>query len=182
MHESVMQFLRDEILGSEISGQRVLEVGSYDVNGSPRKVLIPMNPAEYVGVDQGPGPGVDVVLDAGKIVQHFGPGSFDVVVSTEMLEHALDWRTAVTVMKRVLRPDGLLILTTRGPGMPYHGFPDDHWRFTQGLMVDIFGDMKIYTLRSDPQLPGVLLKARMPALFFEADLSKIEPLKAPPRP
>src|SRR5258706_10080849 len=128
MHQSVMTFLRSSVMVNEIASLDILEVGAQNVNGSPREVLAAHKPKSYVGVDFGPGRDVDIVVDAKDLVEHFGPSFFDVVVSTEMLEHAADWRTAVDQMKRVLRPGGLLILTTRGPGFPYHGFPHDYWR------------------------------------------------------
>jgi SAM-dependent methyltransferase len=180
MHWSVMAFLQENISGVEIAGKSVLEVGSYDVNGSPRSVIQNFLPCAYVGVDSQQGPGVDRVVDASCLTETFGAESFDVVVSTEMLEHALDWRAAVNSMKRVLRLHGLLIITARGPGFPYHGHPHDHWRFTPELFLEIFGDFETLLLKPDiPEMPGVLLKARKLAPFRETDLSKIEPLPAP---
>jgi len=44
-------------------------------------------------------------------------GGWDVVVSTEVIEHLYDPRLFVRRVRDVLRPDGLLILTT-----PYHGY------------------------------------------------------------
>lgn len=176
MHGSVIEFLRREIRHEEIFGQEVLEIGSQNVNGTPRTVIEPLCPARYVGVDFTPGAGVDLVIDATRIVEHFGPERFDVVVSTEMLEHAADWRSAVRVMKRILRPGGLLVVTARGPGFPFHGYPDDHWRFTVRDFQAIFEDLTILALQPDaPDSPGVLMKAMKPETgFFEADLTDIE--------
>jgi SAM-dependent methyltransferase len=179
MHESVMRFLRDNLSGPEVKDKSVLEVGSQDVNGSPRAVIAPLGPSSYVGVDFAAGPGVDVVGDAGDLVALFSRDRFDVVVSTEMLEHARDWRGAVRSMKRVLKPGGLLIVTTRGPGFPYHGFPHDYWRFTPADFLEIFHDFLFSVCKPDPQYPGILLKARKPEDFHEVDISQIEVLPAP---
>jgi SAM-dependent methyltransferase len=154
-----------------IAGRRVLEVGSYDVNGSLRPLLESWGPAEYRGVDLIEGPGVDEVLDATRLVERFGEGAFDVVVSTELLEHVPDWRLVISNLKRVLAPGGILLLTTRSPGYPYHGFPHDFWRYTPEDMRAIFADCELLALESDPQKPGVFLKARKPADFREAELS-----------
>lgn len=183
MHPSVMQFLREKISSVEILRMEVLEVGAQDVNGSPREVLVPHGPKKYVGVDFGHGKGVDLVMDVKDLTSYFGPESFDVVVSTEMLEHASDWRTAVGQMKGVLRLGGLLILTTRGPGFPYHGFPHDYWRFTVKNFQEIFLDMSIAYLDKDPGLgsPGVLLKARKTYDTGTIDLASIEIAPAPPK-
>lgn len=173
MHESVMEFLRTDVLASEILGKQVLEVGSQDVNGSPRTVLLPHKPKEYLGIDFGPGKGVDRVMDVASLSVKLGIESYDVVISTEMLEHAQDWRTAVDEMKAVLRVGGLLIVTTRGPGFPYHGYPHDYWRYEIEHFQKIFADMEILKLVNDPQHPGVLLKAKKVSQR-QIDLSKIE--------
>ena len=95
MHNSVMDFLKAHLSTEEISGKRVAEIGSQDVNGTPRPVVIPMKPSGYIGVDYAPGPGVDVVANALALTEKFGEASFDVVISTEMLEHHEDWRLNV---------------------------------------------------------------------------------------
>jgi 2-polyprenyl-3-methyl-5-hydroxy-6-metoxy-1,4-benzoquinol methylase len=176
MHGSVMQFLREHVKPEEIKGLELLEVGSQDVNGSPREVLVPHGPKKYVGVDFAHARGVDVVMDVKDLTTYFGLDCFGVVVSTEMLEHAQDWRGAVSQMKAVLRPGGLLIVTTRGPGFPFHGFPHDYWRYTVQDFSVIFGDMKVEYLQpdSDPGSPGVFLKARKTAATGTVNLASIE--------
>lgn len=174
MHPSVMDFLRRQLKYSEIAGFELLEVGSQDVNGSPREVIQPLNPGKYVGVDFTKGKGVDVVLDVSKLAQHFGPASFDVVISTEMLEHAQDWRSAVDQMKTVLRVGGLLVVTTRSKGFPYHGYPHDYWRYRIEHFQRIFSDMTIETLQNDPQFPGVFLKAFKTDITGSVDLASIQ--------
>jgi len=49
-----------------------------------------------------------VVLPAEKLVEYFGPESFDVVISTELLEHVQNWRLAINNMKSVLKRDGYI--------------------------------------------------------------------------
>jgi len=176
MHGSVMQFLRERIAPDEIRGLELLEVGSQDVNGSPREVLVPHGPKRYVGVDFVHARSVDIVMDVKDLTTYFGLDCFGVVVSTEMLEHAQDWRGAVAQMKAVLRPGGLLVVTTRGPGFPYHGFPHDYWRYTVEDFRKIFADMQILELvpDTDPGSPGVFLKARKTASTGSVDLAEIE--------
>lgn len=179
MHGSVMQYLRSKVAKNEIKGKTVLEIGSYNVNGTARDVIIPFAPKQYLGIDQGPGPGVDRVVDAVNLVTTLGENSFDVVLSTEMLEHARDWRRAVSNMKAVAKPGGLLFVTTRGPGFGFHGFPEDHWRFTVEDFRSIFADMEILDVSPDPDAPGVFIKCRKPAKFQPVDLSKIHVAPAP---
>lgn len=176
MHPSVMDFLKKNISREEIAGLEVLEVGAQDVNGSPRQVIIPYAPKKYIGVDFASGRGVDIVMDVKDLTTYFGLDWFDVVISTEMLEHAQDWRTAVDQMKRVLRPGGLLIVTARGPGFPYHGYPHDYWRYTVSDFNRIFDDMWIQHSGQDTDRcsPGVFLKAKKTGGTGSVKLSEIE--------
>jgi len=94
----------------------ILEVGSLDINGSLREFA---TGCRYVGIDVGPGPGVDVVC-AG---QDFDPGDerFDVVWSAECMEHNPYWAATIENMVRLLRPGGLFVLSCASPGRAAHG-------------------------------------------------------------
>lgn len=96
-------------------GTRVLEVGSYNVNGSVRDLF---ECCYYVGVDVVEGQGVDVVCPGDKYTSDY---KFDVVISCEMLEHNPFWRETLRNMVSLLKEDGLLILTCAAPGRPEHG-------------------------------------------------------------
>jgi SAM-dependent methyltransferase len=164
-------FAASTLSKDDIQGRRVLEVGSHDVNGSLRPMLESWGPAEYVGVDLAPGPGVDVVCPAEQLVARFGAARFDVLVSTEVIEHVEDWRAVISNCKRVLAPGGLILLTTRSPGYPYHAWPHDFWRYDQADMRAIFADFELLALQDDPTRPGVFLQARKPAEWEERDLT-----------
>lgn len=162
MHPSAYAWASTALTPAEVNGKQVTETGAYDVNGSVRPAVEAHGPASYTGTDISEGPGVDVVRDAAKLDRD----SADVVISTEMLEHAEDWQAAVAGMIRALTPGGILVLTTRSEGFPYHGYPDDHWRFSVEAMGQIMtaAAMDILDLRADPDTssPGVFVKARKP--------------------
>ena len=168
MHQSVLDFLKRSISREEVAGKCVVEVGSRIVFGSPRDIFAWLGPAVYVGVDMADGKGVDVVLPAEKLSSRFD--NVDIVVATELLEHIEFWRTAIQEMKKIIKPGGLIIVTARAPGFPYHPHPGDFWRFTIEDFRAIFSDFEILTLEPDPQdgHPGVFLKARKPDPFVPA--------------
>lgn len=103
----------------------VLDVGSYDVNGSLRSVA--PSRLRYVGVDLVAGPGVDMVLqDPHKLP--FEDNSFDMVVSTSCFEHDnMFWLTFLECM-RVLKRGGFFYISAPSNGW-YHPYPKDNWRF-----------------------------------------------------
>lgn len=178
MHTSVHQFFADHTKPEMFTGKKVLEVGSYDVNGSVRPFVEGFKPETYIGTDFIAGPRVDAVVSAEDIVETYGKNSFDVVISTEMLEHAEHWRECVNNMKDVTKD--LLIITTRGPGFPLHSYPDDWWRYTVEDFAKIFADFETIHLMpdTDPNSPGVFYIGRK-TRRKRVDLSGIDLTPAP---
>jgi SAM-dependent methyltransferase len=129
MHPSVMEWVAKKVerYGLRKSSAHVLEVGSRNVNGTVRPLFEGVE--SYTGVDFIDGPGVDRVLDAHKLTSAFPQNSFDIVVSTEMLEHDSQFWVSVTMMGEVLKPGGFLLITARGNGFWVHGYPHDYYRF-----------------------------------------------------
>jgi SAM-dependent methyltransferase len=166
MHPSAYAFATSALTGDDVTGKKVVEAGAFDVNGSVRGHTEALQPASYTGTDMRAGPGVDLVCLAEDLPAELGEDSADVVISTEMLEHAADWQAAVRGMITLLAPGGLLVLTARGPGFPLHGYPEDHWRFTTEAMDAIIkgAGLDVLQLEADlPTDPGVLVQARKPA-------------------
>lgn len=124
MHPSVITWIADKIKQHNLAGA-VLEVGSLDVNGSVRSLFTAST--RYVGVDFREGTGVDIVMNGHEL--KFTDVEFDVVVSTEMIEHDDEFWRSIQEMGRVLKPGGFLLITSRGNGFGQHGFPEDYWRF-----------------------------------------------------
>ena len=75
-------------------------------------------------------------------------GAADVVLSTETLEHVFDSRAFLREAKRILRPDGRLIMTVPFAAR-YHYIPNDYWRFTPASLERLlhetgFADVEVY--------------------------------------
>ena len=169
--ESAIKFVQSCLTEEDVRGKRVLEAGSLDVNGSLRSFVIGLYPLDYTGIDLVEGPGVDEICDAEQIVARFGPESFDLIISTEMLEHVRNWRSVVSAFKNAIRPNGTLLITTRSRGFGYHAFPHDFWRYSVRDMKIIFSDMIIESVQKDPEAPGTFVKARKPPSWAENDLT-----------
>ena len=164
MHPSAMAFACSALTADDVRGKSVIEAGAFDVNGSVRPHVERHGPASYTGTDMRPGPGVDQVVDAADLPALFNP--VDVVISTEMLEHAADWQAAMRGLVDAVADGGVLVLTTRSAGFPVHGYPDDHWRFPVESMGEILGAAGLTVERCepdpDPASPGVFALARKP--------------------
>jgi SAM-dependent methyltransferase len=170
-NDACLAFARLNITESDVKGKTVLEVGSLDVNGSFRPIILAFQPAKYVGVDINMGPGVDEICDVLQLTERFGRSTFDMVVTTEMLEHVRDWRMAISNLKGVLKAGGTLVVTTRSKGFKYHEFPYDFWRYEKSDMERIFSDFVIHKITKDHLRPGIFLKATKSEGVVEADLS-----------
>jgi len=149
-----------------VADKTILEVGSGYVNGSVRPYIEGLGPSTYVGVDASDGPGVDVVAECEHLSDQVG-GQWDIVITTEMLEHVRDWRSCVTELASVVAPGGLLVVTTRSPGFDWHGYPEDHWRYEPVDMREISTalGLTITVLEDDPEAPGVFMVARKPMMW-----------------
>lgn len=97
----------------------VVEIGSLDINGSVRQFF---GNCVYVGVDVGPGPGVDVV-SLGH--QYKMSNSFDVVISCECFEHDPHWKDTFLNMIDLCKPGGLVLFTCATIGRKEHGTIDN---------------------------------------------------------
>jgi len=104
-------------------GLDVLDVGSYDINGT----LKPLFPdSNYIGMDMEDGPNVDLVSTAHSIP--LDSNSQDVIVSSSCFEHDPMFWVSFLEMSRVLKPQGLMYINAPSAGN-YHPYPQDCWRF-----------------------------------------------------
>jgi hypothetical protein len=46
-------------------------------------------------------------------------------------------------MKQVLKPGGIILITTRSQGFPFHEYPVDAWRFSVEDMHKSFPTLKL---------------------------------------
>lgn len=155
MHQSVMDWVLAKKHQYGLDGPlHILEVGSYNVNGSVRTLFDQTN---YLGVDIVEGPGVDRVVRQDPFDSFWNgvTDGFDLVVSTEMLEHdRRPWRTLMN-MCDALKDGGLLLVTARGNGFGDHN-PPDRFRFMEQGFHDIIEDagFEVLEVTADPQAQG----------------------------
>lgn len=154
MHGSVMLWVAQMVEKHDLTDRTVLEVGSYDVNGSVRSLF---ESDDYIGLDMNSGPGVNIVGSAHAVP--FEADEFEVVVCTEMLEHdSRFWETLLEV-KRVLKPGGFFVVTTRSNGFPQHDYPGDYYRFERSAAPHLMALAGCDVVESldDPEAPGIFV-------------------------
>lgn len=93
----------------------VLEIGSYDVNGTVRAIFAS---DDYVGVDLISGPTVDKVISGHEI--NFNR-KFDFVISFECFEHNPHWELTLKKMIESVNHNGYIFITCASKGRIEHG-------------------------------------------------------------
>jgi SAM-dependent methyltransferase len=166
-HPSCIDFGKKYLKEEYFKDKTVIEVGAYDVNGSLRSVVESFGPRKYIGVDLHMGPGVNQICKVEDLVKTFGKNSFDALICTELLEHVRDWKRVIHNLKQIVKPEGMLLITTRSVGFGYHGYPFDFWRYEISDFQKIFCDFEIHVLERDYEAPGIFLLAKKPLSFVE---------------
>ena len=117
-------------IATEVAGAVVLEAGCGEGYGArlladrARRVVAVDYDADAIGHVGRTYPGLPVVR-GNLVALSFAANSYDVVVSLQTLEHLWDQDTFLAECRRVLRPDGPLILSTPNrltfpPDNPFH--------------------------------------------------------------
>ncbi len=128
MRPAVLEFARDVAASFPIA-EPLVEIGARAAEGQEdiadlRSVF---GAAEHIGCDIQEGTGVDRIEDVHAL--SFADDSVGTVICLETLEHVADPLRAVAEMHRVLRPGGVLAISSL-MFFPIHAHPWDYWRFT----------------------------------------------------
>lgn len=125
-----------------ISG-RTLDFGAGSAKYSN---FIKQKASEYVAFDVVDGKNIDVVGDV--LNAPFENNSFDTIISTQVLEHVEKPWLMVKEIRRILKKDGICILTA--PFLqPYHPDPADFFRYTTEGLISLFKNEGFSTIECD---------------------------------
>lgn len=147
-HPQQLQFVKSVtsliVKNRDFKSKKVLEIGSYDVNGSVRQ-FFPY--VDYIGVDLIEGPGVDLICEGAKISHE--DNIYDITISCECFEHNPAWAETFMNMHRMTKEGGLVIFTCATTGRAEHGTTRTspksspgtqalNWDYYNNLTVDDF--------------------------------------------
>jgi hypothetical protein len=65
------------------------------------------------------------------------PEKFDLIISQATLEHLYNPFQSMVNKFNNLNKDGILVLHTHPPNMPYHSFPRDYFRYMEDWWIDL---------------------------------------------
>lgn len=120
-----------------IAQKQNIQLVDYGCGTKPYLSVFKHDNIAYQGVDIDWNPHADIYIENGRI--NLPDNSVDVVLSTQVLEHVEDYNQYLKEAYRILKKDGLLLLTTHGYWM-YHPDPTDFWRWTSAGLKKIVQD------------------------------------------
>jgi 2-polyprenyl-3-methyl-5-hydroxy-6-metoxy-1,4-benzoquinol methylase len=138
----------------------VLELGS--AHGHSLELRKAAQSKSYTGVDMQAGATVDIVHNMNEPLS-IDP--VDVVFCFSMLEHCdKPWLVAQNIQK-VLKKDGLLLIS-----VPFqwrvHGYPNDYWRFTFNGIKALFTEINWLEKATDPKKIDINSHQGVPILLL----------------
>ena len=125
--------------------EKVLDVGSMDVNGSYKSMF-----NNYTGLDIATGLNVDIVADD-PYEWDIEDGTFDAVISGQTFEHVEFPEKTMKEIGRVLKPGGFVCIIAPSTG-PKHDYPGDYRRYSEEMICDLarMGGLKKLESRMSP--------------------------------
>jgi SAM-dependent methyltransferase len=127
-----------QVIKTYLSQKANLRLVDFGCGGMCYRPLFEPYVSEYIGVD----------FPENKLAHiHLLPGGTaplsaqfaDILLSTQVLEHVDSPSLYLQECNRILKPDGLLILSTHGYWR-YHPHPNDYWRWTGSGLRKILND------------------------------------------
>jgi SAM-dependent methyltransferase len=133
--------------------ERYTKILDFGCGGSPYRSLFPCevyHRADFVKVA-----GIDYTVSEDSLVPDAQSENYDLVLSTQVLEHLSSPTSYLQESLRVLKPGGTLVLTTHGT-FPEHGVPYDYQRWTSDGLRRLVGqtgfeDIQIFKMTSGPR-------------------------------
>lgn len=126
----------------------IYEIGAYRVEGQEEFAdLRPFFPGKiYVGCDMRSGLGVDRIEDVHCL--KIKSNSVGTVLIFDTLEHVEDVHQAMKEIHRVLKPGGMVIMSSV-MNFPIHDYPSDYWRFTPKAFELLLKRFAVYEVEFD---------------------------------
>lgn len=140
MRELIKEFVK--IISETIPiKEPIVEFGALQVKGQEDWAnLRPFfSGKKYIGADIQIGPGVDIILNLHEI--KLPSKSVGTVLIMDTLEHVEFPGKAIEQVHRILKPNGVLVISSV-MNFPIHNHPHDYWRFTPEGFKSL---MKIFT-------------------------------------
>lgn len=156
------------------SPNSILSVGGHGPVNEHLEKIVFSRKIEFVTLDIDEKHNPDILFDLTECTKIIPLGSFDVLIAIEVLEHIRDPKKAVNECSKVLKPQGVLILSTPWI-IPIHDRPFDFYRFTPQALQELCKDFSSVTIFARGNyldsvvllmLRGLFIKGVAPRIFL----------------
>jgi len=166
MFKKITRKKLESFLKRYTTSKKVLDIGS---GGSSYDKFFPNRLSMDIDLNRKP----DIVADAHHLP--FKDGEFEVILSTETLEHVKDPFQVEREIRRVTASGGVLILSTRFV-FPIHDLPNDYWRFSKYGLRELFKEWDIVEIEAETKNFSTI-GALLQRICFQSELRFNKPMK-----
>ena len=142
IRENVNNFLKTQSIIYDSNSIKILDIAP-QIHLGTKEFFIKSN-IYTADIDQNSG--ADFIIDICKNNKDIIESDyFDLVVCTEVLEHTLNPFSAISEIHRILKPEGILLMSTPF-NFRIHGPLPDCWRFTEHGIKSLLNDFEIINI------------------------------------
>jgi len=146
----------------------------YGCGFRPYKYIFDRFDVEYIGADIGDNPYAGIRIEPGEKVP-FPDCEFDIIMSSQVLEHVEDPLLYMEECRRLLKESGLLFISTHGTWQ-YHAHPHDYQRWTSLGLKNLITKSGFEILKFKPMIGQLALTSQLRISFFNSFFSNTVPL------
>ena len=132
MNKLTVDFIKRNLKKYDIKPTSVLDIGSIDINGSPRHLF----DCEYTGVDRVEGKNVDVVRRGEDYILEYEGSGHDVLLCLNTMEHTNNFWHLSECIRLHLEKGSYYFMSVPTVGFPVHQQPD-YYRFTEQAVREV---------------------------------------------
>lgn len=155
---------------------RKYKILDYGCGVKPYEYIFENYSEKYTGVDVGENPHADRRIEPGEKLP-FENEEFDVVLSSQVLEHVENTELYLSECRRVLKHEGILILSTHGTWQ-FHSAPVDVQRWTSYGLKKLIEKFGFDIVNFIPVLGQLALTSQLRLTFYHSFVKEVfKPLK-----
>ena len=154
------------VLPKYLAGMKDLRILDYGCGVKPYRYVVEGICREYIGADIGENANADIQLQPGELLP-FESDSFDVVISSQVLEHVEEFDKYLNECSRVLKKGGHLFLSTHGTWQ-FHAAPYDFNRWTHLGLKSLLTRHGFDVIDCNPVLGQLAVPTQLRLAFFES--------------
>ncbi len=173
---SLLKKKLEDNIPKHLDENKKYKILDYGCGVRPYEYIFDKYSGGYTGVDVGDNPHADNKIEPDEKLP-FSNDNFDIVLSSQVLEHVENVDLYLEESKRVLKPGGILILSTHGTWQ-FHSAPIDVQRWTSYGLKRLIKMQGFDIIDFIPVLGQLALTSQLRLTFYQSFVKEVfKPLK-----